>query len=123
MLRGVSNTLTRTALRTRHCPATPMRVSLWLGLQGGVDHSLHTRRIVSRFPPPAWSNLPKRLQTVATESLSPQTDRLTVHAVLRRNRTLGFTGSNSEDHAAAQRYLLWCSQRRQPAFNLNLLVR
>src|SRR3954453_16555469 len=82
-------------LRTRHCPATPMRASLWPGLQGGVDHSLHTSRIIGSFPSPARSNLPKRLQTLLTESLSPETDRLAVHAVLRRMRIPGKWGTNS----------------------------
>src|SRR6185369_5492205 len=48
-------------LRYRHGPATPMRISFGLGLQSGVNHSLDSSCIVTGFPAPTWSNLPKCL--------------------------------------------------------------
>jgi hypothetical protein len=67
----------------RHGAATPMRAPFGLGLQGGVNHGLDSSHIVTGFPPPAGSNLPKRLGSATAETLAPEADCLTVQAVVR----------------------------------------
>ena len=100
-----------------------MRVSFGLGLQGGVNHGLDSSHIVTGFPASPWSNLPKRLGPAAAEALAPETNRLTVHAVLSGDRHLRPAGGNGQNNAAAQRDLLWSSQGYQPALEFAALVR
>ena len=74
-----------------------MRAPFRLGLQSRIDHGLDTGRSVIRFAAPAWSDLPKLLQTVAAEALSPQTNCLPVHAILSRHRSLGFASGYGQN--------------------------
>src|SRR5215467_4685435 len=87
-------------LGCRHGAATPMRASFRLSLQSGVDHRLDSSHIVTRFPAPAWSNLPKSKGTAAAEALAPEANRLTVHAVFRGYHHLRLAGRNGQDNAA-----------------------
>jgi hypothetical protein len=74
-----------------------MRAPFRLGLQSSIDHGLDTGRIVSRFAAPAWSDRPKRLETAAAEALSPQTHGLAVHAIVSRDRNLGFASGYGQN--------------------------
>ena len=87
-------------LRHRHGPATPMCVSFGLGVQSGVNHSLDSTRIVTGFPAAAWSNLPQRLEPATAEALAPETNRLTVHAVVSGDRHLRLASGYGQDNAA-----------------------
>ncbi len=87
-------------LRYRHRPTTPMRASLGLGLQSGVNHSLDSSRVVAGLPAPAWSNLPKRVGPAAAEAFAPQTNRLTVYAVVSGDRRLRLASGHGQDNAA-----------------------
>src|SRR6267154_4954204 len=93
-----------------HGATTPMRISFGLALQGGVNYSLDSSHIVTGFPASPWSNLPKRLGSTAAETLAPEADRLTIHAVLSGYRHLRLAGGNGQNNTAAQRDLLWSSQ-------------
>src|SRR5580700_8442066 len=62
-------------LRLRHRSATPMRASFGFSLQSSVDDGLDSSRIVTGLPPPAGSDLPKRLGTAAAEALAPRDER------------------------------------------------
>src|SRR3954452_7779276 len=84
----------------RHGAATPMRASFGFGLQGGINEGLDSSHIVTRFPAPAGSNLPKRLGATRVESLAPEAHRLTVHAILSRDHHLRLASGNSQDNAA-----------------------
>jgi len=83
-----------------------MRISFGLGLQSGVNHSLDSSCIVTGFTAPTWSNLPKCLGPTAAEALSPETNRLTIHASLSSDRYLGLASGNGQDNATTWRYLL-----------------
>src|SRR6202167_6631299 len=72
---GLADSLCR-----RHGAATPMRASFGLSLQSGVNHGLDSRHIITGFPAPAGSNLPKRLGPAAAEALAPEANRLTAQA-------------------------------------------
>src|SRR5262245_26250104 len=87
-------------LRHRHGPATPMRVCFGLGLQSGVNHGLDSSRIVTGFPASAGSNLPEPLRPTVAKTLAPETNRLTVHAVLSGGRDLRFACGKGQDNAA-----------------------
>src|ERR1700760_798137 len=87
-------------LRRRHGAATPMRASFGRSLQSGINHCLDSSHIVTRFPAPAWSNLPKSRGSTAAEALAPEANRLTVHAVLRSDHHLRLAGRNGQDNAA-----------------------
>src|SRR5689334_1608896 len=84
----------------RHGATTPMRASFGLSLQGGVDHGLDSRHIINGFPAPAGSNLPKRLGPAVSEALSPEANRLTVHAILGGDHYLCLASGNGQDNAA-----------------------
>src|SRR4249920_3399214 len=107
----------------RHGAATPMRASFGLRLQSGVNHGLDSSHIVTGFPAPAGSNLPKRLGPAAGAALAPEANRLTVHAVLSGDHHLRLASRNSQDNAATERYLLWSSQGYHPALEFAALVR
>src|ERR1700680_4886875 len=92
---GLADTLCR-----RHSATTPMRASSGLSSQSGVNHGLDSRHIVTGFPAPAGSNLPKRLGSAAAEALSPEANRLTVHAVLGGYHDLCLASGNGQDNAA-----------------------
>ncbi len=77
-----------------------MRISFGLGLQSGINQGLDSSRIVTGFPAPAWSNLPKRLGTIAAEAFAPETNRLTIHAVLSGDCHLRLASGNGQDNAA-----------------------
>src|ERR1700689_156989 len=111
------------SLRRRHGPATPMGASFGLGLQGGVDYGFDSSRIVTGFPAPAWSNLPKGLNPATADAVAPEANRLAVDAVLRSNRHLRLASSRGQDNAAAQRDLLWSSQGYDPPVEFAALVR
>src|SRR5512140_2931548 len=78
----------------RHGAATPMRACFGLALQSGINHGLDSSHIVTGFPAPTGSNLPKRLGSAVAEAFPPEANRLTVHAVLRGDRRLRFTSGN-----------------------------
>src|SRR5690242_8669705 len=92
---GLANPLCR-----RHGTATPMRASFGLGLQSGINHGLDASHIVTGFPAPAGSNLPKRLEPAAAEAFAPEANRLTVHAVLSGDHHLRLASGNGQDNAA-----------------------
>jgi hypothetical protein len=100
-----------------------MRASYGLGLQSGVNQSLDSSRIVTGFPAAAGSNLPKRLGAAGAEALAPETNGLTVHAVLSSDLYLHFASGNGQDNAATQRYLLWSSQGYHPPLKFAAMVR
>jgi len=100
-----------------------MGVSFGLGLQRGVNHGLDPSRIVTGFPAPAGSNLPKRLGSAIAEALASETNRLTVHAVLGGDRQFRLVSVNGQDNPTTQRYLLWSPQGYHPALEFAALVR
>src|SRR3954447_4758681 len=87
------------SLSHSHGATTPMRVSFWLGLQSGVNQALDSSYVVTRFPAPAWSNLPERWGPAVTEALAPEANRLAVHATLSGDHHLRLTSGNGQDHA------------------------
>src|SRR5258707_14953005 len=91
-------------LRHRHGPAAPMRVAFGLGLQSGVNHGLDSSCIVTGFPAPAWSNLPKRLGPATAEALAPEADRVTVDPLLSVDRHLRLSIAHGQENAATQPY-------------------
>src|SRR5258705_14018127 len=87
-------------LRHRHGPAAPMRVAFGLGLQSGVNHGLDSSCIVTGFPAPAWSNLPKRLGPATAEALAPEPDLDTVDPILTGDRHLRLASRNAHNNTA-----------------------
>ena len=63
---GLADALTR-----RHEAATPVRLPLGLGLQGGIENRLNPVRTVSRFASASGSNLPQPRQACLRETLPP----------------------------------------------------
>src|SRR6476660_2514051 len=88
-------------LRRCHRPATPLRAAFGLSLQSGSNHGLDASRIVSGFPAPSWSNLPKRLYPAVAEALAPEANRFTVHAIVGGNLQLRLASGNGQDDPAA----------------------
>src|SRR5271170_6644783 len=88
-------------LRRCHGPATPVRASFGLSLQSGVNHGFDSSHIVTGFPAPTRSNLPKRWGPAAAEALAPEANRLTVHAVLSGDLYLRLARGDGQDYPAA----------------------
>src|SRR5438132_1524212 len=59
------------ALTGRHQTATPVRLPLGLGLQGGLENRLNPVRAVSRFASASGSDLPQARQPCLRETLPP----------------------------------------------------
>src|SRR2546427_12371119 len=87
-------------LRHRHGATTPMRAAFGLGLQSGIDHGFDSGRIVTGFPAATGSNLPKRLESAGAETLAPEANRLTVHAVLSGGLHLRFASGDGQSKSA-----------------------
>src|ERR1051326_2738526 len=90
---GLADSLCR-----RHGTATPMRASLGLSLQSGVDDGLHSPGIVTALSASSGSNLPKRLRAAAAEALAPEPNRLTVHVDSSRDLHLRLASGNGQDN-------------------------
>jgi len=106
------------ALVLGHRPATPVGHSSRFSLQGCIDDGGDFFDRIDGLPAPAWSHVPKAIQSLVGEALPPQNHRVPVHRQLLRNSDIGPAHSGGEHDTAAQRHLLRSAVSPDPLLEL-----
>src|SRR5262249_51607868 len=105
-----------------HEPATPMRLTFWLRLQSGVNHSFDPLRAVCRFASAPRRNLPKTAWSLRRETLLPKAHRLTIDFQFGSDRRFRFAASRAEHDQTPQGHLLRRSHGCQPLLDALAIV-